>query len=131
MSGEAGRIAMLADSVRADAQKMTEQALRLRDAAQELRLRSQVPGWFEEVVRGQIDRCMAASADLSVAAARLNEHARAILERGTAGQGRAGRRSEGGGTGEPPSTTGVAPESDPDRGSSDGAAGVLNRAEGP
>ncbi|SDG34975.1 hypothetical protein SAMN05421505_103289 [Sinosporangium album] len=81
MAVEPVRVSMLAQNTRADARRMTEQALRLRDAAVKLRGNPMMPAWFEATVREQISRCMAAAAELEVAAQRMEEHAGDLLGR--------------------------------------------------
>ncbi|GII91874.1 hypothetical protein [Sinosporangium siamense] len=82
MAAEPVRVSMLAQNTRADARLMTEQALRLRDAAARMRGNPMVPDWFEHTVREQITRCMIAAAELEVAAQRMEEHAGDLLGRG-------------------------------------------------
>ncbi|GAA2624988.1 hypothetical protein SMC26_18575 [Actinomadura fulvescens] len=76
---EPARIALLAGGVRADAQVMKRQALRLRDAAATLRGGPLAPDWLDETIKDLIDRCMTAAADLEAAADRLDDHAGALL----------------------------------------------------
>jgi hypothetical protein len=79
---EPTRISLLADGTRADARRMLQQALRLRDAAEKLRGLEVTPDWFAQTIRSQITRCMVAAEDLELASARLDEHAKALLGKG-------------------------------------------------
>ncbi|MGI8330881.1 hypothetical protein ACRYCC_13025 [Actinomadura scrupuli] len=78
MPADPSAIAAHATTLHTDSGSLAACAARLGDIARGLAETAAAPAWLEDVLHGHVTRCLAASADLATAAARLEEHGRAV-----------------------------------------------------
>jgi hypothetical protein len=78
MPAEPSAIAAHATTLHNDSGALAVCAVRLGEIARRLAETTAAPAWLGDVLHDHVTRCLAASADLATAAARVEDHSRAV-----------------------------------------------------